>query len=105
MGSVCEATLRVCTKRGCVPRHLNFRKQQKQYKRYGSSTRLGIKNNWISRKTSGELAIVADVAVKAPETESYMILELHLPIYHCWCLMLETTFWKVIIYGSRKIIR
>lgn len=40
----------------------------------------------------GELAKVADVAVKAPETETYMIQELHLPIYHCWCLMLEDHF-------------
>lgn len=40
----------------------------------------------------GELASVADVAVKVPETETYMIQELHLPIYHCWCLMLEDKF-------------
>ena len=40
----------------------------------------------------GRLAEVADVAVRVPETESYMIQELHLPIYHCWCLMLEDHF-------------
>lgn len=40
----------------------------------------------------GELAKVADVAVKVPETETYMIQELHLPVYHCWCLMLEDKF-------------
>lgn len=40
----------------------------------------------------GELAEVSDVAVKVPETETYMIQELHLPIYHCWCLMLEDRF-------------
>lgn len=40
----------------------------------------------------GELAQVADVAVKVPETETYMIQELHLPVYHCWCLMLEDKF-------------
>ncbi len=40
----------------------------------------------------GELADVADVAVKVPETETYMIQELHLPVYHCWCLMLEDKF-------------
>lgn len=31
----------------------------------------------------GELADVADVAIKVPETETYMIQELHLPVYHC----------------------
>lgn len=40
----------------------------------------------------GELATVSDVAVCVPETETYMIQELHLPIYHCWCLMLEERF-------------
>lgn len=40
----------------------------------------------------GELAEVADVAVRVPATETYMIQELHLPIYHCWCLMLEDRF-------------
>lgn len=40
----------------------------------------------------GELATVSDVAVKAPATETYIIQELHLPIYHCWCSMLEDEF-------------
>ncbi|NBJ02565.1 SIS domain-containing protein [Lachnospiraceae bacterium] len=40
----------------------------------------------------GELASTADVVVKAPETETYLIQELHLPVYHCWCLMLEDRF-------------
>ena len=34
----------------------------------------------------------SDICVKAPNTETYMIQELHLPIYHCWCLMLEDKF-------------
>lgn len=40
----------------------------------------------------GRLASVADVTVKVPETETYRIQELHLPIYHCWCMMLEDSF-------------
>ena len=53
---------------------------------------LGIKVIGLTGENGGELAKVADVAVKAPETETYMIQELHLPIYHCWCLMLEDRF-------------
>lgn len=53
---------------------------------------LGIKVIGLTGADGGELARVADVAVKAPETETYMIQELHLPIYHCWCLMLEARF-------------
>lgn len=52
----------------------------------------GIKVIGLTGAKGGELATVADVAVKAPETETYMIQELHLPIYHCWCLMLEDHF-------------
>ena len=53
---------------------------------------LGIKVIGLTGAKGGELAEVADVVVKAPETETYMIQELHLPIYHCWCLMLEEKF-------------
>lgn len=52
----------------------------------------GIKVIGLTGANGGELATVADVAVKVPETETYMIQELHLPIYHCWCLMLEDKF-------------
>ena len=57
---------------------------------------LGIKVIGLTGANGGELATVADVAVKVPETETYMIQELHLPVYHCWCLMLEDRFfgWK-----------
>lgn len=55
---------------------------------------LGIKVIGLTGANGGELANVADVAVKAPETETYMIQELHLPIYHCWCLMLEDKFFN-----------
>lgn len=53
---------------------------------------LGIKVIGLTGAKGGELAKVADVAVKVPETETYMIQELHLPVYHCWCLMLEDHF-------------
>lgn len=35
---------------------------------------------------------IADICVKVPQTQTYMIQEYHLPIYHCWCLMLEECF-------------
>ena len=39
-----------------------------------------------------KLSDLANVCVKAPDTETYMIQEYHLPIYHCLCLMLEDKF-------------
>lgn len=53
---------------------------------------LGIKVIGLTGAKGGDLAEVADVCVKVPETETYMVQELHLPIYHCWCLMLEDKF-------------
>ena len=53
---------------------------------------MGIKILGLTGATGGELAQVSDVAVRVPETETYMIQELHLPVYHCWCMMLEDKF-------------
>lgn len=52
----------------------------------------GIKVIGLTGINGGELAKVADVTIKVPETETYMIQERHLPIYHCLCLMLEDRF-------------
>ena len=53
---------------------------------------LGIRVIGLTGAEGGELAMVADVAVKIPETETYMIQEMHLPVYHCWGMMLEDKF-------------
>lgn len=53
---------------------------------------LGIKVIGLTGSSGGELAEVSDVTIKVPETETYMIQELHLPVYHCLCLMLEDRF-------------
>lgn len=53
---------------------------------------LGIKVIGLTGGEGGELARVADAAVIVPESRTYLIQELHLPIYHCWCLMLEDRF-------------
>jgi len=46
----------------------------------------------LSGNTGGTLAKYADVSIIVPEKETYKIQELHLPIYHCLCLMLEEHF-------------
>lgn len=53
---------------------------------------MGIKVIGLTGNGGGELAAAADAAVCVPETETYMVQELHLPVYHCWCLMLEDRF-------------
>ena len=44
-------------------------------------------------ENGGKLAKIADVAIIVPEQETYKIQELHLPIYHALCLMLEDRFY------------
>ncbi len=58
---------------------------------------LGMKVIGLTGKNGGELVEIADVSIKVPETETYMIQELHLPVYHCLCLMLEDKF-----FGGEK---
>lgn len=53
---------------------------------------IGMETIGLTGQNGGELAKSADVSIKAPETETFMIQELHLPIYHCLCLMLEERF-------------
>lgn len=53
---------------------------------------LGIKVVGLTGEAGGELAKVSNVCIRVPETETYRIQELHLPVYHCLCLMLEDRF-------------
>ena len=53
----------------------------------------GMKVIGLTGKTGGKLAKIADVAIIVPEQETYKIQELHLPIYHALCLMLEDRFY------------
>lgn len=52
----------------------------------------GMKVIGLTGKFGGQLAKAADCAIIAPSQETYMIQELHLPIYHALCLMLEDTY-------------
>lgn len=50
---------------------------------------LGLKVIALTGEKGGGLSELADVVINVPESETYKIQELHLPIYHCLCLMLE----------------
>ena len=55
----------------------------------------GLKVIGLTGKDGGRLGQRADVAVIVPEKETFKIQELHLPIYHVLCLMLEEHFYEV----------
>ena len=52
----------------------------------------GMKVIGLTGAKDSKLKDMSDVCIKAPQTETYMIQELHLPVYHCLCLMLEDRF-------------
>ncbi|WP_097036245.1 SIS domain-containing protein [Fibrobacter sp. UWT3] len=54
----------------------------------------GLKVIGLTGERDSKLAAMADVCVRAPQTETFKIQELHLPIYHCLCLMLEERFFE-----------
>ena len=57
----------------------------------------GMKVIGLTGAKESKLSELADVCIRVPETETYKVQELHLPVYHCLCLMLEEEF-----FGTNK---
>lgn len=57
----------------------------------------GLKVIGLTGEKENQLMKFSDVCIRVPETETYKIQELHLPVYHCLCLMLEERF-----FGKNK---
>ena len=58
---------------------------------------MGIKTVALTGESGGKLAGICDVAICAPENETFMIQELHLPIYHAICTEIEQ-----ILFGGQN---
>lgn len=54
----------------------------------------GLKTVVLTGRDGGKVKDMVDVAIIVPEQETYKIQELHLPIYHALCLMLEDYFFE-----------
>lgn len=54
----------------------------------------GMKVIGLTGANHSKLEQMSDICIKVPQTETYMIQELHLPVYHCLCLMLEDEFFE-----------
>jgi D-sedoheptulose 7-phosphate isomerase len=46
----------------------------------------------LTGASGGKLKQYSDVCIRVPETETWKIQELHLPVYHVLCMMLENHF-------------
>ena len=48
----------------------------------------------LTGKSGGAMRELCDVIIQAPATETYLVQEYHLPIYHCLSMMLEEEFFS-----------
>lgn len=53
---------------------------------------LGLKVISLTGAAASRLSDLSDVCVRVPETETFKVQELHLPVYHAICLALEDDF-------------
>lgn len=55
---------------------------------------VGVKVISLTGENGGILGTLSDIAIKAPASETYIVQEYHLPIYHYICLKVEEHFFK-----------
>ena len=55
---------------------------------------MGIKVISMTGAGGGKIKAFSDISIAVSETETYLVQEYHLPIYHCLCAMLEAEFFS-----------
>ena len=55
---------------------------------------IGLETISLTGKNGGTLSEICDVAIRVPETETYKVQELHLPVYHYLCAEVEKHFFE-----------
>ena len=55
---------------------------------------LGLVVIGMSGEGGGKLATLSDIAIRVPESETFKIQELHLPVYHAICAEVEEYFYS-----------
>jgi len=53
---------------------------------------LGIKTAGLTGKSGGMLRGACDIVIRVPADETYVIQEMHLPVYHALCAAIEREF-------------
>ena len=51
----------------------------------------------VGENTMSQLNLIANYTVNVPKKETFMVQELHLPVYHALCLALENE-----LYGDEE---
>lgn len=57
-----------------------------------TASAIGMKVVGLTGMTGGQLAQLADACIRVPSDKTPDIQEFHLPVYHCFCAMLEAEF-------------
>ena len=55
-----------------------------------------MKTIGLSGQSGGDMAALCNVCIRVPEEETYKVQELHLPVYHALCRMLESHFFGMV---------
>lgn len=55
-----------------------------------------MKTIGLSGQSGGDMAALCTVCIRVPEEETYKVQELHLPVYHALCRMLESHFFGTV---------
>ena len=55
---------------------------------------MGISTIGMTGQGGGRMAGLCDVLIAVPAGRTFEIQELHLPVYHCLCAMVEAHFWS-----------
>lgn len=55
---------------------------------------LGMVTIALTGERKNKLLEIADITIQVPESETYKIQEMHLPVYHAICLALENEFFS-----------
>lgn len=56
---------------------------------------MGIKTLGLTGGKGGKLKELCDISVTVPESETFMVQELHLPVYHALCATAEEYFFRI----------
>lgn len=52
---------------------------------------MGLKTIAMTGEKGGKLAEICDICIRVPATETYLVQEYHLPVYHAICAQVEET--------------
>ena len=55
---------------------------------------LGVRTLALTGKNESKLSEICDVTIRVPDTETYKVQELHLPVYHYLCAEVEKNFFN-----------